>query len=176
MSKIGENAKLLALQEALQFKNDPKMRELMEALKYGGKKWGNILYEEELEQRARETPAERAAREANTSAKFLKLQMEGNVARKKARFMTKTGLRHIAKKCKWECQGEKCWAHEAATCPFIHKGEPGWNASAAVSAKAAGAGEAASASGKKRRQATRNRRQATRRQATRRRRNTRKNN
>jgi hypothetical protein len=157
MSKVSENAKLLALQEALQFKNDPKMRELMESLKYGGKKWGNIIYEEELEAKARETPAERTAREEKAAANFLTMRMAGNVSKKKAQFMTKTGLRHIAKKCKWECQGEKCWAHDAHTCPFIHKGEPGWNKNTAVSTAAAGAG--ASTSSKRRRQnATRRRR------------------
>jgi len=33
----------------------------------------------------------------------------------------------IAKPCKWHCQGETCWA-EGKSCPFIHKGNKGWNA------------------------------------------------
>ena len=33
----------------------------------------------------------------------------------------------IAKACKWHCQGEICWA-EGKSCPFIHKGNKGWNA------------------------------------------------
>ena len=158
MSKVSENAKLAALQRVLQFKNDPKMLEMVESMKYGGRKWGNIIYAEEEEAKSRETPEERAAREAKLSEKFLKIQMEGNIAKKKARFVTKTGLKKIAKACKWECEAGGCWAHTEGACPFIHKGNKGSSESTAV--RAANAGKT---SGKKKRTSTQRRRRNSRR-------------
>lgn len=144
-----EEAQLVALRNALLRRSvDPKEVEWGTA-----PKWGNIVYMEEQAKRAKETPAEKAKREAAEAAKNLERRKAANIQKKKAAFMTMKGLRKIAKACKWECQGEKCWAHEAKTCPFIHKGEPGWNEKSAVPKSSSAA--AGSGSGKKGRRSTR---------------------
>ena len=114
---------------ALQKSVDPKAWEWGTA-----PKWGNISYKAEQEALAKETPAEKAKREAEEAAKREAMEKSANIQKKKARHVNlRTGqLKKIAKMCKWECQGEKCWAREGSACPFIHKGEAGWNESKAV--------------------------------------------
>ena len=90
--------------------------------------WGDFEYYRELLGQEKETSAERRAREEKKVANTEAFHKEANIQKKKAKFVNKKGvLKKIAKKCKWECQGEKCWAHNAHACPYIHKGEPGWN-------------------------------------------------
>ncbi len=171
MAGKNEAAKLAALKMALELQKsvDPKLWEHGAA-----PKWGNILHKAEMEAREEETSEEKAKREAETAAKREAMAKAANIQKKGARFLNpRTGvLKRIAKMCKWECQGEKCWAHEGKTCPYIHKGEPGWNESKAVAmpkgagAGAAGAGSGAAGSGKRHRRSTRraNRRSTRRRQ------------
>jgi hypothetical protein len=156
------------------FKNDPKMAALARAFT-GPRKWGNIWYEFEKAELNALSAAEREKLEKARKNKLVAFAKAGeeavlekriaeNVESKRRRFTNKKGaLKKIAKMCKWECQGEKCWAHGAKTCPFIHKGEPGWNersavplAAAAAAPAAAGAGSATA--GKKRRNRTMTRR------------------
>jgi hypothetical protein len=116
--------------------NDPTMRALENALK-SGRGWGNIIYEEERAARAKETSAERVAREKKAAENTQELLQKANIAKKRTKFLNyRTGtLKKIAKKCKWQCMGEKCWAHEGKACPYIHKGDPGWNEKTAVTKK-----------------------------------------
>lgn len=123
---------------------DPELFALMQAINRG-KKWGNVMYEYEQEKRAKETSGERRAREAIERAdrekmatmikaaeeKEIEKAKQENAIKKKKRHVDKvTGeLKRIAKMCKWQCQGEKCWAHNQKLCPYIHKGEPGWDES-----------------------------------------------
>ncbi len=131
-----------------------------------GKKWGNAWYQVEEEKKARETSAERRAREAKekkdrnaldalvkkgeeeakkakdleTKEKELEAK-KANVAKKKARHVNRASgtLKKIAKMCKWQCQGEQCWAHDSKVCPYIHRGEEGWNEKQAKKPKKGGA-------------------------------------
>lgn len=116
--------------------NDPEMRALELALKRG-KLWGNILYDQEMAAKARETSEERSMRQKKASENVEELLKKANIEKKKGKFVnTRTGtLKKIAKKCKWECKGEKCWARDGKACPYIHKGEPGWNEKTAVTKK-----------------------------------------
>lgn len=125
-----------------------ELEALEDALRKGYKRWGNYMYEYERIMNERMSPENRKAKEekkkkeANemkallnkAKAEELETAKVKNVEKKKKKhFNTKTGtLKRIAKKCKWECQGEKCWAHNQKMCPYIHKGEPGWNESHAV--------------------------------------------
>lgn len=131
-----------------------------------GKKWGNAWYQVEQEKRERETSAERRTREAKEKkdrnafqalikkseeeakkakeleAKEKELEAKkANVAKKKSRHVNKASgtLKKIAKMCKWQCQGEQCWAHNSKVCPYIHRGESGWNESQAKKPKKGGA-------------------------------------
>ncbi len=125
--------------------------------------------------------AEAEKKKAANSNKALEQAIKKHVAKQFHRYTNKNTkvLIKIAKKCKWECQGEKCWAHNAKACPFIHKGDPGWDEKSAVPLSAgAGTGVAAgqgkpatgakAATGKKRRAGGSSRKQ--RRNVTRRRR------
>jgi len=138
--------------------SDPETAALYNAISRG-KRWGNAYYQVEEEKKAKETSAQRRAREAKEKAaraeyeailkkgeeeakkakalaeKEVELEAKkANVAKKKARHLNRvTGtLKKIAKMCKWQCQGEQCWAHDSKVCPYIHRGEPGWNESKAV--------------------------------------------
>lgn len=137
---------------------DPETAALYNAISRG-KPWGNAFYQVQQEMKAKETSAQRRAREAKEKAAraeyeaFIKKGEEAvkkakelaekeseleakkaNVAKKKARHLNKVSgtLKKIAKMCKWQCQGEQCWAHNSKVCPYIHRGEPGWNESKAV--------------------------------------------
>lgn len=130
---------------------DPKTAALWQAISRG-KRWGNAFYDVEMEARKHETAVqrrERLAQEAKNRRELEKLEeqakkrkAEANEAeakridavRKKARHVNKvTGeLKKIAKMCKWQCEGEQCWAHDKKLCPYIHRGQPGWNESMAV--------------------------------------------
>jgi hypothetical protein len=69
------------------------------------------------------------------------MRKAANVEKKKAKFVNRKGqLTKIAKQCKWECKGEKCWAHEGKACPYIHKNQKGSNQAHAVSLKKAKGG------------------------------------
>jgi hypothetical protein len=90
--------------------------------------WGDYEYYSEKLMKNKESSAERKAREAKAAAQNEDFRKKANIQKKQAKFVNKKGvLKKIAKKCKWECQGEKCWAHEAHACPYIHKGDPGSN-------------------------------------------------
>ncbi len=125
--------------------------------------------------------AEAEKKKAANSAKALEQAIKKHVAKQRHRYTNKNTqvLIKIAKKCKWECQGEKCWAHNQKACPFIHKGDPGWDEKSAVplsagsgTGVAAGQGKPATgakaATGKKPRSSSSSRKQ--RRNMTRRRR------
>jgi hypothetical protein len=120
----------------MSFLNSPEMKALESALKLG-RGWGNILYDQEMASKPRETSKERAIRLKKASENMEELLKKANVEKKKSKFVnSRTGtLKKIAKKCKWECKGEKCWAHDGKACPYIHKGEPGWNEKTAVTKK-----------------------------------------
>lgn len=150
------------------FKNDPELAALAKAFD-GPRKWGNIWYEYEQAQMAKLSEKEREKLEKarkNKLSAFMKMGEEAtlekriseNIAKKQREYTNNSGaLRKIKKKCRWECKGEKCWAHSAKTCPFIHKGQPGWDEKSAVPLPSAAAG-AGAGTGKKGRLQTRRRR------------------
>jgi hypothetical protein len=144
---------------------DPETAALYNMISRGAK-WGNAVYRVEEAKKAAESPAERKARlaeekkrraeldamikrgeeekkkamEMNTKEKELDAR-KANVAKKKARHVNKfTGtLKKIAKMCKYECNGEECWSHSSGVCPYIHRGQSGWNESKAKKPKKGGA-------------------------------------
>jgi hypothetical protein len=141
---------------------DPETHAIWDAISKG-KRWGNAVTEVEERMKELETPSQKRKREAKEAASRKALQnleeqgrkrnaakakeaeeeaKKANVAKKKARHVNKiTGeLKKIAKMCKWQCQGEQCWAHDQKACPYIHRGEPGWNESMAVKKKKRGGG------------------------------------
>jgi hypothetical protein len=102
---------------------DFELHELDEALMSGRMRWGNYsyLYERLMNQKLSSTERERLQKEkANLN---LALRKRANMEKKRAKhFNNRKGtLKRIAKLCKWECQGEKCWAHNSKMCPYIHK-------------------------------------------------------
>lgn len=123
--------------------SDYELAALQNALNQGYKRWGNYMYEYDRIMEERMTPENRKAMEekkkteANEFKQMLNKAKEEdlevakakNIAQKKKKhFNVKTStLKRIAKLCKWECQGETCWARNQKMCPYIHKGEPGWN-------------------------------------------------
>jgi hypothetical protein len=119
--------------------NSPSIIALQEALLAQGKRWGNVMFIAEQEVERRKTPAQR---ESNTLAKAEATETRmkaANIEKKKAKFVNRKGqLTKIAKQCKWECKGEKCWAHEGKTCPYIHKNQKGSNEAHAVTLKRSG--------------------------------------
>lgn len=137
---------------------DPKTQALWQAISRG-KRWGNAFYDVEMESRKHETAAQRRERLAQEEAdrrNLEKLRQEAkkleeaakkkqaeadeaeakrkNAIKKKSRHVDKVSgeLKKIAKMCKWQCEGEQCWAHNQKVCPYIHRGEPGWNETKAV--------------------------------------------
>lgn len=146
-------------------KSDPETAALYNAISRGAK-WGNAFYRVEEAKKASETPAQKRAREAEEKKRSDELQAmikkgdeekkkamelnkkekelearKANVAKKKARHLNKaTGtLKKIAKMCKYECNGEECWSHSSGVCPYIHRGQPGWNNTKAKKPKKGGA-------------------------------------
>jgi hypothetical protein len=119
-----ESAKIIALQEAL----------LAE-----GRSWGDVVYLAEQEVERGKSSAERKAKAEANAAATESLMKAANIEKKKAKFINRKGqLTKIAKKCKWECKGEKCWAHNAKACPYIHKNQKGSNEAHAVTLKKKG--------------------------------------
>jgi hypothetical protein len=116
-----------------------KIHALQEALLAQGKTWGDVVYYAEKQVEKNMTNAQRTARAANTASKHESMMKAANVEKKKAKFVNRKGqLKKIAKACKWECQGEKCWAHEEKACPYIHKNQKGSNKNHAVTLKKGG--------------------------------------
>ncbi len=61
-------------------------------------------------------------------AESLEAKKAANLLKKTTKYVTKEGaMKKIAKPCKWECAGEKCWAKEEGACPFLHKGDAGFS-------------------------------------------------
>lgn len=139
-------------------REDPETAALFNAISRGAR-WGNAFTRVEQEKKEHETSAQRRMREAKEKAarsefedfmKKAEAELDAkkaeskkvdeeeakkmNVAKKKARHVNKaTGtLKKMAKMCKWQCVGDQCWAHNKKVCPYIHRGEPGWNESHAV--------------------------------------------
>ncbi len=156
---------------------EPETRALWDAISKG-KRWGNAVYQMEQEMKQKETPSQKRAREAKEAANRKVLQnleeagrkrneekakqgeeeaKRANLAKKKARHVNKiTGeLKKIAKMCKWQCQGEQCWAHDQKSCPYIHRGEEGWNESMAIKKKKRGGGSCTRRRRQSRRSSTR---------------------
>jgi hypothetical protein len=116
-----------------------KIHALQEALLAQGKSWGDVVYYAEKQVEKNMTNAQRNAKAANTASKHESMMKAANVEKKKAKFVNRKGqLKKIAKACKWECQGEKCWAHEEKACPYIHKNQKGSNKNHAVTLKKGG--------------------------------------
>jgi len=116
-----------------------KIYALQEALLAQGKSWGDVVFYAEEQVKKNMTNAERNAKAANTSSRIETMMKAANVEKKKAKFVNRKGqLKKIAKMCKWECQGEKCWAHEEKACPYIHKNQKGSNKNHAVTLKKKG--------------------------------------
>jgi hypothetical protein len=120
-----ESAKTAALEEALS-----------EGLFAERRSWGNLVFNYDKGLDALMTNAERKAKTLKKANTNQKLRENANIEKKKAKFVNRNGLlKKIAKQCKWECQGEKCWAHTAKTCPYIHKNQKGSNKNHAVTLK-----------------------------------------
>ena len=60
----------------------------------------------------------------------LKNMIAANIAKKQTIYKG----RKIFKLCKWDCAGEICWSKDVA-CPFIHKGQAGYNEAVAFAKK-----------------------------------------
>jgi hypothetical protein len=118
-----------------------KIAALQEALLDEGRTWGDVMFYGEQELEKNRSSAERRAK-ANANARAAEtMRKAANVEKKKAKFVNRKGqLTKIAKQCKWECKGEKCWAHEGKACPYIHKNQKGSNQAHAVSLKKAKGG------------------------------------
>jgi hypothetical protein len=118
-----------------------KIAALQEALLDEGRTWGDVMFYGEQELEKNRSSAERKAK-ANANARAAEtMRKAANVEKKKAKFVNRKGqLTKIAKQCKWECKGEKCWAHEGKACPYIHKNQKGSNQAHAVSLKKAKGG------------------------------------
>jgi hypothetical protein len=114
-----------------------KLAALQEALLAEGHTWGDVMFLSEKEIEKNMTNAQKKATANAANANALKLRMAANIEKKKAKFMSSRNgeLKKIAKQCKWECQGEVCWAHSAKTCPYIHKNQKGSNKTHAVALK-----------------------------------------
>lgn len=90
--------------------------------------------EEEAERiRAEIVELDRKKKEAQNrlqkaEAESLEAKKAANLLKKTTKYVSKEGtMKKIAKPCKWECMGEKCWAKEEGACPFLHKGDPGFS-------------------------------------------------
>ena len=116
-----------------------KIAALQEALLAEGRSWGNVMYLSELELDKGKSSGERRAKAAANAAQVEAMRVAANIEKKKAKFVNRKGqLTKIAKQCKWECKGEKCWAHEGKACPYIHKNQKGSNEAHAVTLKKKG--------------------------------------
>ena len=77
---------------------------------------------------------EAQARLQKAEAESLEAKKAANLLKKTTKYVSKEGtMKKIAKPCKWECMGEKCWAKEEGACPFLHKGDPGFSKNKPVS-------------------------------------------
>ena len=84
----------------------------------------------ELERKKKEAQA----RLQKAEAESLEAKKAANLLKKTTKYVSKEGtMKKIAKPCKWECMGEKCWAKEEGACPFLHKGDPGFSKNKPVS-------------------------------------------
>jgi hypothetical protein len=118
-----------------------KIAALQEALLADGRTWGDVMFYGEQELEKNRSSAERRAKAAATVAANEAMRVAANIEKKKAKFVNRKGqLIKIAKKCKWECKGEKCWSHAAKVCPYIHKNQKGSNEAHAVTLKKAKGG------------------------------------
>ena len=117
-----------------------KIHSLQEALLSEGYTWGDVMAMSEEQIKKNMSNANKKAAANAAAATNFKRRVNANIEKKKARYMSsRTGeLKKIAKMCKWECKGEKCWAHSAKTCPWIHKNQLGSNSTRAVSLKKKG--------------------------------------
>ena len=112
---------------------------LQEALLAEGRTWGDVMFYGEQELERGKSSAERKAKTAANARAAETMRKAANIEKKKAKFVNRKGqLTKIAKQCKWECKGEKCWAHEGKACPYIHKNQKGSNESHAVTMKRKG--------------------------------------
>jgi hypothetical protein len=184
MKESGQMRKLLAKSRIsmdlrkIYKEQDTDLLALMNAINKG-RGWGDVMLDYNQYVKEHETSAERRVREKKereSKEKIAQLEREGkeralqkameeNAEKKRKRHLDKkTGLlKKIAKRCKWQCKGEKCWAHNSKLCPYIHKGEPGWNEPSAVpkpGGKAAGQGEGGGSTRKQRRRSSRKTRRA----------------
>lgn len=118
-----------------------KIAALQEALLAEGRTWGDVMFYGEQELERGKSSAERRAKAAANAQASETMRKAANIEKKKAKFVNRKGqLTKIAKQCKWECKGEKCWAHEGKACPYIHKNQKGSNQSHAVTLKKAKGG------------------------------------
>ena len=112
---------------------------LQEALLAEGRTWGDVMFYGEQELERGKSSGERKAKAAANAQAAEAMRVAANIEKKKAKFVNRKGqLKKIAKMCKWECQGEKCWAHEEKACPYIHKNQKGSNENHAVTMKRKG--------------------------------------
>lgn len=77
----------------------------------------------------------RAAREVAEKKAAAEAKRAKIIANHRAKFMTPSGLKQIAKECKWHCEGKTCFAHKAGVCPYIHKGGPGSSKATGITLK-----------------------------------------
>ena len=118
-----------------------KIAALQEALLADGRTWGDVMFYGEQELEKNRSSGERRAKAALNAAAAETMRVAANVEKKKAKFVNRKGqLTKIAKKCKWECKGEKCWSHAAKVCHYIHKNQKGSNEAHAVTLKKAKGG------------------------------------
>lgn len=132
-----EQAKLNALKEALKQSMN---------LYRSGKSWGNMVLNSEQEERENQSrkmaqaASEKAAHNKGAREKANKKAMENAkrakiIANHTTKFMTPSGLKQIAKECKWHCEGKTCFAHKSGVCPYIHKGGPGSSKATGITLK-----------------------------------------
>lgn len=77
---------------------------------------------------------EAQARLQKAEAESLEAKKAANLLKKTTKYVSKEGtMKKIAKPCKWECTGQKCWAKEEGACPFLHTGDPGFSQNKPVS-------------------------------------------
>jgi hypothetical protein len=92
------------------------------------KTWGNLAYNYNKAVEAEMTQNERKARALKKAENNMQRVKNANIEKRRTRHVQKNGtLRKIYWPCKWELQGEKCWAHNAKVCPYVHKNSSEWN-------------------------------------------------
>jgi len=113
-----------------------KIAALQEALLADGRTWGDVMFYGEQKIEKNRSSGERKAKATARAAANNAMRKAANIEKKKAKFVNRKGqLTKIAKLCKWECRGEKCWAHNGKACPYIHKNQKGSNQVHAVTLK-----------------------------------------